>query len=194
MKNFNPNHDKKGRFAKSSNIISIAVGDNCKVKHEIQSAISQINKKFSNLKLSKYVNNITEKDFNSPNELGRREGKTIYIRKNVTNEYAFRTKDKQPIYFEGGNKYIKNSKDFSFVVIHEIGHAISGEDNSFCDKFAEQFNLDVEEIAKQLSYYANYNNTELFAEAFTDYIINGENASEIGKTIPKFLKEQGIIE
>ena len=55
MKNFNPNHDKKGRFAKSSNIISIAVGDNCKVKNEVQSAISQVNKRLSNLKLSKYT-------------------------------------------------------------------------------------------------------------------------------------------
>lgn len=37
-------------------------------------------------------------------------------------------------------------------------------------------------------------NNEFFAEAFADYVINKDKASHIGKEVPKFLKQQGIIQ
>lgn len=93
-----------------------------------------------------------------------------------------------------GNKYIKNRKDFSCEIIHEIGHSLAARESDFWDKFRNKFELDEEEIATQLTYNALMNNNEFFAEAFADYVINQDKASRIGKEVPKFLKEQGIIQ
>lgn len=93
-----------------------------------------------------------------------------------------------------------NSNHATGLIIHELGHSLSNSKKSFYDDFAvfiekKTGNSDyINTVAyKDLSLNSLFGTPEFFADAFTDYIINKENASEAGKLIPKFLKEQGII-
>lgn len=103
-----------------------------------------------------------------------------------------------------GRATINGRIDTTADIVHEIGHGIGHtktKDNERQDDVFERYanrKLDTEDCIfdlapTELSLYASKDSKEFFAEAFADYVINKDKASKIGKLIPGFLKEQGII-
>ena len=96
----------------------------------------------------------------------------------------------------------KNTDNPTGLLLHEIGHSLSKGEDSFYDNFVKYLeentlyfnNYKTKVLPKELSVQSVYYKNELFADAFADYIMNGKEASRAGQLIPKFLKEQGIIQ
>lgn len=180
------------------------------IKNNIANAFDKVNDTFPNLKINQYVNKVIEEKIKEDDCVAETDGKTIKINRGITNKKANQTLEKRTNYPDllklhpDGRATINGRIDTTADIIHEIGHTIGhtiGEkdkkrDALFEDYVNEKFNIDdcrFDLAPTELSLYASSDSKEFFAEAFADYVINKDKASKIGKLIPEFLKEQGII-
>ena len=185
----------------------------CYITNNICMAINQIEEAFKYIKIQNYLTIIKTGKIN---ENARIEGKILTIKEGITYEQIqnnrtikngleiFKNNEDLPKDLLTNKNYLlspKNTNNATGLIIHELGHTLSTYKNSFYSDFVKFVNKATktkdymyEKGYKELCLNALLGDSEFFADAFSDYIVNKNNASVAGKLIPKFLKEQGIIE